>query len=188
MPPGGHDLAQLVLERPTAAAAGDPFVIRDTSAPSRTVGGGRFVDLRAPRAEAPHARTACASLRWPRRICSRRRAAFGGRGAWCDLTTFCRDRAPGANAAEAIAVELGLVTLVQSGTIIAMRSECWSNLRDQIGRSLDACHAERPDFPGVAFEALRGVDEASLPAALFARAAPVDRCRGSCFLDRTWVR
>ena len=38
---------QLVLEQPIAAAAGDRFVLRDTSA-QRTIGGGRFLDLRAP--------------------------------------------------------------------------------------------------------------------------------------------
>ena len=38
---------QLVLDRPIAAAAGDRYVLRDTSA-QRTIGGGRFLDLRAP--------------------------------------------------------------------------------------------------------------------------------------------
>src|SRR5690606_30629851 len=38
--PGARDFVQLVLERPIAAAAGDPYVLRDTSS-RRTVGGGR---------------------------------------------------------------------------------------------------------------------------------------------------
>ena len=38
---------QLVLDRPIAAALGDRFVVRDVSA-QRTLGGGRFLDLRAP--------------------------------------------------------------------------------------------------------------------------------------------
>ena len=38
---------QLVLDQPIAAAAGDRFVLRDTTA-QRTIGGGRFLDLRAP--------------------------------------------------------------------------------------------------------------------------------------------
>src|SRR5690606_30052548 len=45
--PGEEGLVQLVLERPIAALAGDRFVIRDTSA-RRTIGGGTFLDLRAP--------------------------------------------------------------------------------------------------------------------------------------------
>ena len=45
--PGSEALVQLVLDRPIAAAAGDRFVLRDTTA-QRTIGGGRFLDLRAP--------------------------------------------------------------------------------------------------------------------------------------------
>ena len=40
-------VVQLVLEKPIAAAVGDRFVVRDTTA-QRTIGGGRFLDLRAP--------------------------------------------------------------------------------------------------------------------------------------------
>ena len=45
--PGETELVQIVLEAPIAAAAGDRFIIRDTSA-SRTIGGGVLIDLRAP--------------------------------------------------------------------------------------------------------------------------------------------
>ena len=45
--PGETELVQIVLESPIAAAAGDRFIIRDTSA-SRTIGGGVLIDLRAP--------------------------------------------------------------------------------------------------------------------------------------------
>ena len=48
--PGERGRVQLVLDRPIAAAAGDRFVLRDTSA-QRTIGGGRFIDLRRPRAK-----------------------------------------------------------------------------------------------------------------------------------------
>src|SRR5690606_28117304 len=45
--PGMHGFIQIVLERPIAAVVGDRFVLRDTSS-TRCLGGGRFVDLRAP--------------------------------------------------------------------------------------------------------------------------------------------
>src|SRR6202012_622078 len=45
--PGARAHVQLVLERPIAAAALDRFVIRDAST-QRTLGGGYFIDLRAP--------------------------------------------------------------------------------------------------------------------------------------------
>lgn len=186
--PDGHDFAQLVLERPIAAAAGDPFVIRDTSS-SRTVGGGRFVDLRAPerRRRTPERRALLEALAQsdPARATERRLA---DKGSWCDLTAFCRDRALGANAAQAIASDLGLVTLIQSGTIVAMRPEGWADLRDQVGRCLDACHSERPDLPGVAFEALRRSTKPQFPAALFMVALRRLIDAGDVALDRTWVR
>src|SRR3569623_2739898 len=45
--PGGEAPVQIVLDAPIAAAAGDRFVLRDTTA-QRTIGGGKFLDLRAP--------------------------------------------------------------------------------------------------------------------------------------------
>ena len=45
--PGSRGLVQLVLARPVAAAVGDRIVLRDTSA-QHTIGGGTFLDLRAP--------------------------------------------------------------------------------------------------------------------------------------------
>ena len=62
IPPGGEGRVQLVLERPIAAACGDRFVLRDTSA-RRTIGGGRLLDLRGARAQAPHQRAACEARR-----------------------------------------------------------------------------------------------------------------------------
>ena len=66
--PGDTGLVQLVLERPLAAACGDRFVLRDTSS-SRTVGGGTFIDLRAPerRRRAPASGLRRSKL-WRRRI------------------------------------------------------------------------------------------------------------------------
>ena len=45
--PGTEALVQLVLDKPIAAAEGDRFVLRDTTA-QRTIGGGKFLDVRAP--------------------------------------------------------------------------------------------------------------------------------------------
>ncbi len=45
--PGQSGYAQLVLDRPIAAAVGDRFVLRDTSS-RRTIGGGTIIDLRPP--------------------------------------------------------------------------------------------------------------------------------------------
>ena len=45
--PGEVGRVQLVLDQPIAAAAGDRFVVRDTTS-QRTIGGGTLLDLRAP--------------------------------------------------------------------------------------------------------------------------------------------
>ena len=60
IPPGGEALIQLVLERPIATAAGGRFVLRDTTA-QHTIGGGIFLDLRAPVAQTPFAAAAGAT-------------------------------------------------------------------------------------------------------------------------------
>ena len=79
--------------------AATAIVMRDTSA-QRTIGGGRFLDLRAPSAQAPHAGAAGPARGarhrrppnrpWPR--CSTRRRTI------VDLDGFARDRALGAGA------------------------------------------------------------------------------------------
>ena len=77
---GETDYVQLVLERPIAAAAGDRFVVRDTSS-SRTVGGGVLIDVRAPerRRRTPERRAEIAAMaeREPARAVAR---AAGGSG------------------------------------------------------------------------------------------------------------
>ncbi len=186
--PGERDFVQLVLERPLAAAAGDPFVIRDTSS-RRTVGGGRFLDLRGPerRRRTPERRALLEALdeRDPGRAVERRLAP---RSAWCDLTAFCRDRALSADDAHAIASRLGLSTLMHDGHIFALRPDAWTEMRLGIGRSLDACHAERPDLPGVAFEILRQSIEPKFPPALFMAALHRLTDDGEVAHDRCWVR
>lgn len=185
--PGGRDFVQLVLERPLAAAAGDPFVIRDTSS-SRTVGGGRFLDLHGPerRRRTLERRALLEALdeRDPARAVEQRLAT---ESSWCDLTAFCRDRALSADDAEIIASRLGLATLACDGRIVAMRPDGWNDMRLRIGRSLDACHAERPDLPGVAFETLRRLIEPKFPPALFMAALRRLTEAGEVAHDHAWV-
>lgn len=186
--PGERDFVQLVLERPLAAAAEDPFVIRDTSS-RRTVGGGRFLDLRGPerRRRTPERRALLEALdeRDPARAVTQ---LLASETAWCDLTAFCRDRALPADEALAIASCLGLVTLEHEGHIIALGVHGWDGLRVRIGRSLDACHAERPDLPGVAFETLRRSVLPQFPPALFMAALRRLTEAGEVAFDRAWVR
>ena len=91
--PGGEALVQLVLERPIAAAAGDRFVLRDTTA-QRTIGGGKFLDLRAPsrkrRTPERLAQLQAHMIEDPARALA---ALLETAPHYVDLTAFARDRA-----------------------------------------------------------------------------------------------
>lgn len=186
--PGESEYVQLVLERPLAAAAGDRFVIRDTSS-SRTVGGGAFIDLRAPerRRRTPERRAEIDAMaeRNPVQALAR---VLEGPGGWIDFDAFCRDRAIGAETAARIEADLGLVLLEQGAARMAMLPQTWERLRERIGRTLDAFHSERPDLPGIGVEHLRKDDKPILPAPIFLAALRRLSGLGELVLDRTWVR
>lgn len=107
IPPGGEARVQLVLDSPIAAAAGDRFVLRDTSA-QRTIGGGRFLDLRAP-ARKRHAPKRMAQLDAHAIIEPDKAIAalLECPPTYVDLTTFARDRALAADEVERLAEKLG---------------------------------------------------------------------------------
>ena len=100
--PGGSGYAQLVLERPIAAAAGDLFVLRDTAS-RRTIGGGTILDLRPPsrhrRSPERLAQLDALSEPDPDRALSR---LLDLRPLALDLTGFLRDRALASDALAAI--------------------------------------------------------------------------------------
>src|ERR1700686_724033 len=93
IPPGGEAPVQIVLDRPIAAAEGDRFVLRDTTA-QRTIGGGRFLDLRAPsrkrRTPERLAQLQAHMIEDPVRALA---ALLETAPHYVDLTAFARDRA-----------------------------------------------------------------------------------------------
>jgi selenocysteine-specific elongation factor len=186
--PGETEYVQLVLERPLAAAIGDRFVIRDTSS-SRTVGGGTLIDLRGPerrrRTPARRAEIEAMAEAEPSRALSR---LLEGPAAWIDLDAFCRDRALGADAAQRLRQEPGLVVLQADGRHIGVLQTAWEQLRAHVGAALDAFHAQRPDQPGLGLEQLRTARKPALPAPLFVAAVRRMAEAGEVALDRTWVR
>ncbi len=145
--PGAAGLVQLVLDRPLAAAVGDAFVLRDVSA-SRTIGGGHFLDLRAParKRRTPERRAALAAAH-P----DDPRAALAGLMALApvDLGDFARDRALSAAQAEAAADGAARVGA------LALPPATLDALRAAITATLAAFHAENPDLPGLGRERLR---------------------------------
>ena len=185
---GATDFIQLVLERPIAAAAGDRFVIRDTSS-SRTIGGGTFVDLRAleRRRRTPERRQVLEALGESDPASALLHALTGPAG-WIDFGAFVRDRALGADAANQLAGQLGLVTLPLKDTTIALSHEGWQHLSARIDMALQAFHASQPDLPGIGLEQLRRECAPHLLAALFLAAIRRQIEGGTIALDRTWVR
>lgn len=154
---------QLVLDDPLAAAVLDRFVLRDASA-SRTIGGGRILDLRAPerRRRSPErlAQLATLGLADPAEAL---RGLLSLPPHHADLDGFVRDRALGPGTAGELVAGLGLVRIGS----FAMLPENWQDLAQAIIERLDAWHAEHPDLPGMGLERLRIAIAPRLPAPLF---------------------
>ncbi len=186
--PGDSGLVQLVLDRPLAAAAGGRFVLRDTSS-SRTVGGGTFIDLRAPsrRRRTPERLAMLEALAEKDPVAALTRILDRQNG-WIDLSAFLRDRAIGEEGEAAIVSKLGLVFLPLRGCAAAMLGRRFEEFRSAVLERLDAYHAANPDLPGIGLEQLRKAANQPLPGPLFAAALKRLAESGDAALDRMWVR
>lgn len=186
--PGAAGLVQIVLDSPLAAAAGDRFVIRDTSA-QRTIGGGRLLDLRAP----------ARKRRTPERLAQL--AALGEAEAddavagllavepfHLDLDAFVRDRALGADAGGGLMERLGLVALAGGGALTVLSAARWSLYADTLLAELARFHEANPDLPGMGTERLRLALGPRLPKPAFTDALRRLSGDGSLAVDGAWVR
>ncbi len=186
--PGEHARVQLVLDRPIAAAAGDPFVLRDTSA-QRTIGGGRFIDLRAParkrRTVERMAQLDALAIDDPARALA---ALLDCAPGYVDLMGFARDRARGEDEIERIVKELRLIRLPGQSRVFAMSTTRWLRLERGIFERLTAFHAENPDLPGIGAELLRRQIELRLPASVFAAAVQALARDKEVTLHGAWVQ
>ena len=162
--PGEAGRIQLVLDQPTAAAVGDRYVLRDTSG-LRTIGGGVFLDLRAPARQRrtaerlaqldalaladPQQLLAALIERWPFHV---------------DLTAFARDHPLAMNEVDAMAERLGLVRAPAPGAAFALSAETWRRLKRSLLAALETFHAANPEAPGIGPQRLRPQLEPRLPA------------------------
>ncbi|WP_310207756.1 selenocysteine-specific translation elongation factor [Ancylobacter sp. 3268] len=186
--PGAEGLVQLVLERPIAAAVRDRFVLRDTSA-QRTIGGGRFIDLRAParkrRTPERLAQLAAGRLADPATALAR---LVELPPYYLDLEAFARDRALAADAPTGLAAELKLATLAAGGTTLALSAARWTALRAEIDAALAAYHAANPDLAGIGVEKLRMELGVRLPKPAFQVALACLAADGVLAVEGGWVR
>ncbi len=186
--PGGEARVQLVLDAPIAAAVGDRFILRDTSA-RRTIGGGRFLDLRAP---ARKRRTAerRAQLDAHALIDNEQALAalLGCAPGHVDLQAFGRDRALAATEMDALTAKLDVVRVVASGTNIGLAQTTASQLKNTIALALATFHREQPDAPGIDLQRLRRAHAARLAPDAFLALLQLFAKQGAVVLEGATAR
>ena len=153
--PGTTGRVQIVLERPIAAAVGDRYVVRDTSA-QRSIGGGRLIDLRAP----------ARKRRTPERLAQLDALAQADPATavaallalppfHLDLAAFARDRALAPAAPAEIAARLGLVVFAEGEARTALSPARWEDFGAALLGEIARFHEANPDLPGIGAEKLR---------------------------------
>jgi len=180
--PGEAGLVQLVLERPIAAAVGDRFVLRDTSA-SRSLGGGHFIDLRAPARK----RGTPERLAWLDAARSTHPAsALAGLLALApvDLPAFLRDRALDPEEGPRLCARVGAETL---GMLVLAPAQL-ATLREGIAATLAAFHDANPDLAGLGREKLRLSLQPRLPKDAFLALLHDEAAAKRIALDGAFVR
>src|SRR5262249_49330597 len=136
--PGGETFVQFVLDRPIAAAAGDRFVLRDTSA-QRTVGGGRLLDLRAParkrRTDARRAQLDAFAMDQPEHVLA---ALVDREPCYVNLPDFARDHALADSELARIVEALGIVRIATKNGAIGVAAAAWRQLKRALHGVLEA--------------------------------------------------
>jgi selenocysteine-specific elongation factor len=186
--PGATADVQLVLDRRIAATISDRYVIRDVSA-QRTIGGGRFIDLRPParKRRTPERRAQRAAHAIADPLAAVRALLATPPFAW-DLGVIARDRAITASQTESISQALGLVLLEAGVSRIVIARDRWEAFGSMLVEQLKAHHAENPDVQGIGREKLRLLIQPRLPAATFVVALQKLATSGGIVLDGAFVR
>ena len=186
--PGASADVQLVLDRPIAAAVPDRYVIRDVSA-QRTLGGGRFIDLRpsARRRRTPERQMQRAAL-----AIDDPPTAFAALLAAppfaSDIASFARDRALTDAQADRIITGQELVVLDSGSSRTAISPDRWQIFTSSLMAQLADYHAQNPDLQGVGREQLRLLLQPRLPMPVFAIALQRISREGQIVLDGGFVR
>lgn len=186
--PGTTGRVQLVLDRAIAAAAGDRFVLRDVSA-QRTIGGGRFLDLRPPQrkrrapmrlkqldalAQDDIARALTDLLSTPPFV--------------VDITAFGRDRALSDVQVADLARRIAIVQLDVEGAQLVLSAPIWQRFATAVEDALAAFHHENSEAQGPGRERLRLSVEPRLPAKAFVVALQHLVRENRVVLDGAFVR
>lgn len=186
--PGHTADVQLILDRPLAAAVLDRFVLRDVSA-RRTLGGGQFLDLRAPerrrRTPARDAERTAMGMTDPAQSLA---ALLDMPSLARDLDAFARDRALSAAAQDELVATLSPLVLEAEGERIALGQAQWQQWMDAVVERLEAFHTASPDVQGMAREKLRKAIKPELPPGAFLAALQHGDLSGRVRRDGAFVR
>ncbi|WP_111430292.1 selenocysteine-specific translation elongation factor [Rhodobacteraceae bacterium DSL-40] len=180
--PRERGFVQLVLDRPIAAAVGERFILRDVSA-SRTIGGGRFLDLRGParKRRTPERIARIAAARTADPACALADLAAIGP---VDLPAFLRDRSLAPETGPGLTTAAGLEPI---GALV-LSQRCLADLRTGAAATLAAFHAEEPDLAGMSRERLRLALTPRLPKDAFLIFLRQEALAGRAVLDGAFVR
>ncbi|MDQ0010822.1 selenocysteine-specific elongation factor [Luteibacter jiangsuensis] len=186
--PGRTADVQLVLSQPIAAAALDRFVLRDVSA-RRTIGGGRFLDLRAPsrqrRTPERQAQRAALAIDDPRKALA---ALLDAPPFTWDVLAFARDRALAAAVLDDTVTALAPLVLDTGDERVAIDRAHWQGFADALVERLETFHAANPDVQGMGREKLRLALRPRLSPAAFALALQHEDVARRVVRDGAFVR
>lgn len=161
-----NGFVQLVLDRPIAAAVGDRFIIRDISG-RQTLGGGRFLDLRAP---SRRRRTSIRMEQLSHLSIPTQKALVGLLKIsphYVDITAFGQDRALSSVELLTLIEKLSLVTLTTRDRVFVLSKAGALDLEMLVLAALSEFHRRNPDVIGVGCEQLRLKVQPRLPTAAF---------------------
>ena len=186
--PGTSKRVQLVLEEPISAAVADRFVLRDTTA-QRTIGGGRFLDLRAPsrkrRTAIRMAQLDALAIEEPLGALA---ALLDQEPRYVDLSGFARDHALAEDELAHIAAKLSIIRISSKDHVLGLSPATWLHLKRAVLLTLKDFHENNADLPGIGMERLRLQLEPRLPAPAFSSALQAMARAGEVALDGAWVK
>lgn len=149
IPPGGEAFARIALDAPLHALTGDRFVLRDAAA-SRTIGGGRVIDVDGPRRGAwlPSRRAVVAALA-AREDAAALDALLAAEPAGLDVARFARLRNIPPAALDRLLSGRAASVVEMDGRRLAFPAARIADLEARLVALFDARHAAEPDNPGL---------------------------------------
>jgi selenocysteine-specific elongation factor len=169
--PGGHALAQLLLDAPVGTARGDRLVLRDQSA-RRTIAGGVVLDVYPPaRGRARPERLAALRAQEHEPAGAALTALLDAQPEGVDLERFARNRNLAPAEAEALFAAQPMRRIAGDGVLLGYAPVRWADLRNTALAALAAWHSANPDAPGLPPARLLAGSGARLPRAALAALA-----------------